>query len=402
MSNFFKMMNSYKYVVRSTRKRSILINFIQQRSVCVDKCIDPVQYKTPLVKKVSKIQRAKYGGRQVVTMIPGVGIGPEVMQQVLNVFKFAGAPINFEVIHLDGSSTNEDFEIALTSIRRNGIAIIGHLDKRHLNTREGIPSIPRNVSLRNELDLFVNCIHCHSLPVPSSRKRIDLVIIRQNTEGEYSMLEHETVRGVIESLKIITRSNTERVARFAFNYARAHKRSRVTTVHKANTMKLSDGLFLETTKRIAQEYPDIIHDDVIVDNCCMHLVSNNAQYDILIMPNLYGTIISNIVCGIMGGPGLFAGVNYGDHYAVFEAATRNIASSIAGKNIANPVAMLSAGVKLLEHLGYTKHSNAIRYAILKTIFIDEIRTPDIGGTATTEDVTSAVNTNISALTPRIW
>lgn len=170
--------------------------------------------------------------------------------------------------------------------------------------------LSRNVALRNELDLYVNVLHCVSYPGVNSRhKNIDIVIVRQNTEGEYAMLEHESVDGVVESMKVITSSNSERVARYAFEYAKRNGRKKITTVHKANIMKLSDGLFLETSKRVAKDYPDITHNNMIIDNTCMQLVSNPHQFDIILTTNLYGAIVSNVVCGLLGGAGLLAGKN---------------------------------------------------------------------------------------------
>ena len=206
------------------------------------------------------------------------------------------------------------------SIKRNGVALKGNIETKS----ESTVIISRNVALRNELDLYINVLNCKSYPgVKSRQKNIDIVIIRQNTEGEYSMLEHESISGVVESMKVVTKFNSERVARYAFEFAKRHGRKKVTIIHKANIMKLSDGLFLETSKRVAKDYPGIEHNDMIIDNCCMQLVSKPHQFDVMIMTNLYGTIVSNVVCGLVGGPGILSGKNYGDHYAVFEPGTRN-------------------------------------------------------------------------------
>ncbi|XP_044740887.1 isocitrate dehydrogenase [NAD] subunit gamma, mitochondrial [Chrysoperla carnea] len=358
-----------------------------------------VQHKTPLIKKISQIPKAQYGGRHAVTMLPGAGIGPELMQHVADIFKFAGCPIDFEVIQVDKHSPDEEMEYATTSIKRNGVAIKGNIEtgKRTLGT------ISRNVALRNELDLYVNVLHCKSVPALTARqKNIDIVIIRQNTEGEYAMLEHESAHGIVESMKVVTASNSERVARYAFDYARKNGRKTITTIHKANIMKLSDGLFLETSRRIAKEYPDINHNDMIIDNCCMQLVSKPEQFDVMMMTNLYGTIVSNVICGLVGGAGLLSGRNYGDHYAVFEPGTRNTGTAIAGKNIANPIAMLNASVDMLEHLGHKQHAGILRRAIDKTISIDRIHTPDLGGTYTSTDVVQSIINNIANSSQRVW
>lgn len=347
-----------------------------------------LQHKTPLTKKITSIPIALYGGRNAVSMLPGGGIGPELMTYVREVFKYAGAPVDFEVIDIDAKAEdNIDLEYAITSIKRNGVAIKGNIETKSKSS----DVLSRNVAIRNELDLFVNILHVKSYPgVVARQKDIDIVIIRQNTEGEYAMLEHESVEGVVESMKIVTESNSERVARFAFEWAKTNGRKKITTIHKANIMKLSDGLFLETSKKIAKEYPEIEHNDMIIDNCCMQLVSRPHQFDVMIMTNLYGSIVSNVVCGLIGGAGLLSGKNYGSHYAIFEPATRNTGKAIAGKNIANPIAMLSAGCDMLQHLGHQQHANLIQRAIFKTISEDKIHTPDLGGTAKSTDVVQRI------------
>lgn len=311
------------------------------------------------------------------------------------VFKYAGVPVDFEDVDIDpNADDNVDLDYAITSIRRNGVALKGNIETR--STEAGVMS--RNVALRNELDLYVNVLHCVSYPgVNSRQKNIDIVIVRQNTEGEYAMLEHESVSGVIESMKVITRSNSERVARFAFEYAKRHGRKKVTTVHKANIMKLSDGLFLDISRRVAKDYPEITHNDMIIDNTCMQLVSNPHQFDIVLTTNLYGSIVSNVVCGLLGGAGLLAGKNYGEHYTVFEPGTRNTGTSIAGKNIANPIAMLNAAVDMLRHLGHKHHSAIIQTAINKTIN-KGVHTRDLGGSATSREVVDNILKHIKIAT----
>lgn len=351
-----------------------------------------VQHSHPYAKKVQAIPKAQYGGRHTVTLLPGGGIGPELMLYVREIFKFAGVPVDFEEVNIDPSSdSNEELEYTITTIRRNGVALKGNIETKSMAT--GV--ISRNVALRNELDLYVNVINCKSYEgVPSRQKNVDILIVRQNTEGEYAMLEHESVPGVVESMKVVTAENSERVARFAFEYARKMNRKKVTTIHKANIMKLSDGLFLETSRRIAKEYPDLQHNDMIVDNCCMQLVSNPHQFDVMNMTNLYGTIVSNVICGLVGGAGLLSGRNYGDHYAVFEPGTRNTGTAIAGKNCANPVAMLNAAVDMLDHLGHAKHAKKIRRAILKTVCVDQVHTADLGGTAKSTEVIESIINNL--------
>ncbi|XP_070507054.1 isocitrate dehydrogenase [NAD] subunit gamma, mitochondrial isoform X2 [Chironomus tepperi] len=342
-----------------------------------------LQHKNPIQKQVAKIPKAQYGGRHTVTMLPGGGIGIELMNYVREIFRYAGVPVDFEVLDIDpNSESNDDLDNAITSIKRNGVAIKGNIETKS----EQVGIISRNVALRNELGLYVNVLHCKSYPgVRCHHKDVDLVVVRQNTEGEYAMLEHESVSGVVESLKIITVEASERLARFAFNYARNNGRKKVTTIHKANIMKLSDGCFLETSRRIAKEFPDIEHNDMIIDNTCMQLVARPSQFDVLLTTNLYGSITSNVICGLIGGAGLYSGRNYGDHFAIFEPGTRNTGSAIAGKNICNPFAMLNASVDMLNHLGHTQHAQAIEAAIYDTIVVDKIHTADLGGTASTTD-----------------
>lgn len=339
---------------------------------------------------------AQYGGRFTVTMLPGDGIGPELMGYVQNIFRYAGVPVDFEEIDLTTNSSEEEFNNALICIKRNGVALKGSIESKY---GDNTSHISRNAALRTELDLFANVLHCKSYPGVRSRySDVDIVIVRQNTEGEYSMMEHENVKGVIECLKIITRKASERLARYTFDYATKWGRKKVTAVHKANIMKLSDGLFLETCRNVSKDYPDIEFNDMIVDNTCMQLVARPQQFDVVVMPNLYGTVVSNIVCGLVGGAGLLSGRNYGDHFAVFEPGTRNTGTGMTGRNIANPIAMLTASCDMLEHLGLQFHSDLIRDAINKTLNVDMIHTPDLGGQATSLDVVQNIIQAIQAST----
>ncbi|XP_077539277.1 isocitrate dehydrogenase [NAD] subunit gamma, mitochondrial-like [Haemaphysalis longicornis] len=332
--------------------------------------------------------KAKYGGRFMVTMLPGDGIGPELMKHVREVFRYGGVPVDFEEVHLDSNQDDlEDVDEAITAIKRNGVALKGNIETRHNSPNYK----SRNVELRLRLKLFVNVIHCKSQEgVPTRHNNIDIVLIRQNTEGEYSCAEHESVPGVVESLKLITREKSEEIARYAFEFARQNGRKKITAVHKANIMKLSDGLFLKCCAETAKDYPEIEFDNMIIDNCSMQLVSNPSQFDVLLLPNLYGNILTNIACGLVGGPGITSGRNYGHDYAVFETGTRNTGKSIAGKNIANPLAMLNASVDLLDHLGLKNDATIIRNAIDKTLNVDKVHTPDLGGQATTRDVVNNI------------
>ncbi|XP_056278997.1 isocitrate dehydrogenase [NAD] subunit gamma, mitochondrial isoform X2 [Pseudoliparis swirei] len=343
---------------------------------------------------------AKYGGRHTVTLIPGDGIGPELLNHVREVFRFSCVPVDFEVVHVNSALESEDdINDAITAIRRNRVALKGNIETKHTMP----PSVKsRNNLLRTSLDLYANVMHCQSLPgVQTRHKNIDIMIIRENTEGEYSSLEHESVPGVVESLKIITRTNSLRIAEYAFRLAREKGRKRVTAVHKANIMKLGDGLFLQCCREVASDYPDISFDSMIVDNTTMQLVSNPQQFDVMLMPNLYGNVVSNVCAGLVGGPGLVPGANYGRDYAVFETATRNTGKSIAQRNIANPTAMLLASCMMLDHLKLYGYATMIRNAILTTMNETRLHTVDIGGQGTTSEVVQSIMRIIQSKGPLI-
>ncbi|KAJ9579172.1 hypothetical protein L9F63_024720 [Diploptera punctata] len=295
-----------------------------------------------------------------------------------------GIPVDFDIVqYSENEDRNSTLRNAILSVRRNGVAMKGNIENPNATIRE----ISHNVILRNELDLYANVIECKSYPgVHSKHKNVDMVIVRMNTEGEYNMLEHESLRGMIESLRIITRKNSERVALFCFEYSRKYGRKKITSVHNSKLMSLADGLFLETTKNIAKNYPDIEHNDMNINECCAKLISEPSTFDVLLMPNLYGNIISHIVCGLMRGVGLISGKNFGDNAAVFETGARHAGWELAGKNIANPCSMLNASVDMLEYLGLYYHAYVIHRAIDKTINKDHIHTQDLGGKATSVDV----------------
>ncbi|XP_069065524.1 isocitrate dehydrogenase [NAD] subunit gamma, mitochondrial isoform X2 [Pleurodeles waltl] len=332
---------------------------------------------------------AKYGGRHTVTMIPGDGIGPELMRHVTEVFRHCCVPVDFEVVNVNSMSSNEDdIQGAIMAIRRNRVALKGNIETNH-NMPPSYRS--RNNLLRTSLDLYANVIHCQSLPgVQTRHQNIDILIVRENTEGEYSSLEHESVAGVVESLKIITRVRSLRIAEYAFKLAQEQGRKKVTAVHKANIMKLGDGLFMQCCKEVAAGYPDITFESMIVDNTTMQLVSRPQQFDVMVMPNLYGNIVNNVCAGLVGGPGLVPGANYGTVYAVFETATRNTGKSIAGKNIANPTATLLASCMMLDHLKLHNYASSIRKAIMGVMNEHRMHTPDIGGNGTTSEVVQSI------------
>lgn len=254
-----------------------------------------------------------------------------------------------------------------------------------------------NLALRKALDLYANIVPCFDLPVPADpksprarRSPLDLVVIRENTEGEYLRLEHEIVPGLVESLKVTTKRGSERIARYAFDYARSNGRRRVTAVHKANIMKLSDGLFMDSCRKIAKEYPDVEYNENIVDACCMNLSRDPSQFDVLVMPNLYGNIVTNVGAGLMGGPGLTPGANIGPESAVFEPGARHVALDIAGSDRANPTAILLSAVWMLRLMGLPTYAGAINDAVYKVLARPDCLTYDQGGSTGTSAFTSAV------------
>uniref|UniRef100_A0A8C4PT12 Isocitrate dehydrogenase [NAD] subunit, mitochondrial n=4 Tax=Equus TaxID=9789 RepID=A0A8C4PT12_EQUAS len=341
---------------------------------------------------------AKYGGRHTVTMIPGDGIGPELMLHVKSVFRHACVPVDFEEVHVSSSADEEDIRNAIMAIRRNRVALKGNIETNH-NLPPSHKS--RNNILRTSLDLYANVIHCKSLPGVVTRHRdIDILIVRENTEGEYSSLEHESVAGVVESLKIITKAKSLRIAEYAFKLAQECGRKKVTAVHKANIMKLGDGLFLQCCKEVAAGYPQITFENMIVDNTTMQLVSRPQQFDVMVMPNLYGNIVNNVCAGLVGGPGLVAGANYGHVYAVFETATRNTGKSIANKNVANPTATLLASCMMLDHLKLHSYATSIRKAVLASMDNENMHTPDIGGQGTTSEAIQDIIRHIRIINGR--
>jgi isocitrate dehydrogenase (NAD+) len=323
-----------------------------------------------------------------VTLIRGDGIGPEVSEAAVAILDAAKAPVAFEevVVGRDAEKSEGDPlpARALESIRRNGIALKGPVGTP---IGKGFASV--NVRLRQTLELYANLRPVQNVPSIESRfTDVDLVVVRENTEDLYSGLEHTVVPGVVESLKIITSAASTRIAHFAFEYARQHGRKRVTAVHKANIMKLSDGLFLDCFRRVAQEYPDIAADDRIVDALCMRLVMNPETFDVLLLENLYGDIVSDLAAGLVGGLGLVPGANLGASASIFEAV-HGTAPDIAGQDKANPTAMLMSAILMLRHLGAGTNADAIEKALLRT-FRDGIKTADIGGTAGTKAFTRAV------------
>ena len=324
-----------------------------------------------------------------ITLIPGDGIGPEVTNAVLRILAATGVSIEWER-HDAGVTAFERTGHALPpplieSIRRNKVALKGPVTTP---IAEGFTSV--NVGLRKALDLYANLRPVWNLPgVPSKFTGIDLVIVRENTEDLYAGLEHEVVPGVVESLKIITERASTRIAEFAFTHARRHGRKSVTAIHKANIMKLGDGLFLECVRTVARAFPDVRYDEKIVDAACMHLVMDPAKFDVLVMPNLYGDIVSDLCAGLVGGLGVVGAANLGTEIGVFEAV-HGSAPDIAGKGLANPMALLLSSVMMLRHIDEGQAAERVMRALGRVLDQGLARTRDLGGTSSTLGFADAV------------
>lgn len=324
-----------------------------------------------------------------VTLIRGDGIGPEVTAAAIRILEAAEVDLEWEpveagigVVPKYGKPLPDE---ALESVQRNRVALKGPLTTI---VAGGFASA--NVELRKRLKLYANLRPVQNVPGIRSRfQDVDLVVIRENTEDLYSGLEHTIAPGVTQSLKIITRDASRLIAEFAFEYARKRDRKEVTAVHKANILKVSDGLFLETCQEVARQYPDIAYDEIIVDNLAMQLVLRPSQFDVLLLTNLYGDIVSDLCAGLVGGLGVVPGANIGEDCAVFEAV-HGSAPDIAGKNVANPLALIFSSLLMLKHLGLESEADRIRQAVFSVTSEGKVRTPDLGGKASTTEFTDAI------------
>jgi isocitrate dehydrogenase (NAD+) len=327
--------------------------------------------------------------KHTITLIPGDGIGPEIIAATVRIIEATGVEINWET-HIIGAQALEKFgttlpESAIESIRHNKIALKGPLTTP---IGKGFTSV--NVGLRKTLDLYANVRPIRALPnIPCKYPNLDLVIVRENTEDLYAGLEHTVVPGVVESIKIITEKASTRISRYAFEFARREGRKKVTAVHKANIMKLSDGLFLECFYNAAKDFPEITADDKIIDNCCMQLVMNPQQFDVMVMENLYGDIVSDLCAGLIGGLGLAPGANIGEIGAVFEAV-HGSAPDIAGQGLANPTAILMSAILMLKHIGERDAAERTEKAMLEVFADGTTITKDLGGTAKTAEFANAI------------
>ncbi len=331
--------------------------------------------------------------KHTITLIPGDGIGPEIVAATVRVIEATGVDIEWETQIL-GSQALEKYgetlpEASIESIRRNKVALKGPI---MTPVGKGFTSV--NVGLRKALDLYANVRPVKALPnVPCRYPELDLVIVRENTEGLYSGIEHIVIPGVVESLRIITEKASRRIVQYAFQYARDNGRKKVTAVHKANIMKLSDGLFLECFYEIAKEFPEIEADDKIIDNCCMQLVMRPEQFDVMVMENLFGDILSDLCAGLIGGLGLAPGANIGEHGAVFEAV-HGSAPDIAGQGIANPTALILSAIQMLRYIGEREAANRLEAALLAVFADGTAITRDLGGTAKTNEFARAIEEKI--------
>jgi isocitrate dehydrogenase (NAD+) len=327
--------------------------------------------------------------RHKVTLIPGEGIGPEVAAATRRILEATGVQIDWEEIagRSDSSSDQEKTvnQAAVESVRRNHVALKGPMATAIAG---GAPSV--NVALRKTLDLYSNLRPVKNMPgVKSHFENVNLILVRENTEDLYSGLEHEVVPGVVESLKIITERASTRIAKFAFEYAKRHRRKKIHAIHKANIMKLSDGLFLRSVRAVAAQFPQIEYKELIVDNACMQMVMDPQQFDMLLLPNLYGDVMSDLAAGLVGGLGVVPSANIGDECAMFEAV-HGTAPDIAGKGFANPTALLMSSILMLDHLGEHTAAERIQNALEKVYREAKHTTRDVGGKAGTEEFADAV------------
>ncbi len=327
--------------------------------------------------------------KHTITLIPGDGIGPEIVAATVRIIEASGVDIEWET-NIIGAQALEKYgttipDSTIESIKRNKVALKGPLTTP---IGKGFTSV--NVGLRKALDLYANVRPIKALPnVPCRYPELDLVIVRENTESLYAGIEHVVVPGVVESIKIITEVASTRIAKYAFEYAKSHNRKKITAMHKANIMKLSDGLFLECYYNVSKGFPEIPADDKIIDNACMQLVMRPEQFDVMVLENLYGDIVSDLCAGLIGGLGLAPGANIGEQGAVFEAV-HGSAPDIAGQGIANPTALLMSGLMMLRHLGEMDAAQRIEDAMMEVYAEGNIRTRDLGGNSKTAEFANAV------------
>ncbi|ORX61596.1 isocitrate dehydrogenase, NAD-dependent [Hesseltinella vesiculosa] len=348
---------------------------------------------TPSLTQAFSAQKNE-NGNYLVTMIPGDGIGPEISNSVKKIFAAAKTPIEWEEVDVTPIIVEGKTAIpqeAIDSVRKSTVALKGPLA-----TPIGKGHVSLNLTLRRTFNLYANVRPCRSVAgYKTPYEDVNTVLIRENTEGEYSGIEHEVVDGVVQSIKLITKEASERVARYAFTYAETVGRDRVTAVHKANIMKLADGLFLDVCRQVSKEFPNIKFDEVLLDRACLHITSDPSLYadTVMVMPNLYGDILSDMCAGLIGGLGLTPSGNIGRDASIFEAV-HGTAPDIAGKDKANPTALLLSGIMMLRHMRLMEQAANVEQAVFKTIAEGKALTADLGGRASNTQFTDAVIANL--------
>ena len=384
---------------RSPLPSSIFDMFATQRAAVALNGLKALSTKTAMRSMASQAASTMPGafnakknanGNYVVTLIPGDGIGPEISESVVKIYKAAGVPIEWEPVSVTPVLKNGKVAIpdeALHSVKKNTVALKGPLA-----TPIGKGHVSLNLTLRRTFNLYANVRPCKSVVgFKTPYDNVDTVLIRENTEGEYSGIEHEVVDGVVQSIKLITKDASDRCARYAFNYAKETGRNRVTAVHKANIMKLSDGLFLSSCQEVAREFPEVKFDDLLLDRACLQIVQDPSIYadTVMVMPNLYGDILSDMSAGLIGGLGLTPSGNIGRDASIFEAV-HGTAPDIAGQDKANPTALLFSSVLMLRHMGLNQFAEQIEKATLKVIADGKVLTGDLGGRSTNTEFTNAI------------
>ncbi|KIY49262.1 putative IDH2-isocitrate dehydrogenase subunit 2, mitochondrial [Fistulina hepatica ATCC 64428] len=352
-------------------------------------------YATP--STAAFVGQKNSNGKYTVTLIPGDGIGPEISESVKQIYAAANVPIEWEEVSVSPILKNNKTVIpdaAITSVKKNKVALKGPLA-----TPIGKGHVSLNLTLRRTFNLFANVRPCVSIKgFKTPYDDVDTVLIRENTEGEYSGIEHEIVDGVVQSIKLITWDASERVARYAFNYARSsNNKKRVTAVHKANIMKMSDGMFLSACREVSKDFPDIAYDEDLLDRACLQITQNPRPYSdrVMVMPNLYGDILSDMCAGLIGGLGLTPSGNIGRDASIFEAV-HGSAPDIAGKGLANPTALLLSSLMMLRHMNLSSYADKIESAALTTISEGKHITGDLGGKASTAEYTGAIVQKLTA------
>ncbi|KAG0261354.1 NAD-dependent isocitrate dehydrogenase [Mortierella polycephala] len=373
--------------------------FAAQRSVTALNGLRAISSKTAMRSMASQAASTMPGafnakknanGNYTVTLIAGDGIGPEISDSVVKIYKAAGVPIEWEPVSVTPVVKNGKIAIpdeALHSVKKNTVALKGPLA-----TPIGKGHVSLNLTLRRTFNLYANVRPCKSVVgFKTPYDNVDTVLIRENTEGEYSGIEHEVVDGVVQSIKLITKDASDRCARYAFHYAKETGRNHVTAVHKANIMKLSDGLFLSSCQEVAREFPEVKFDDLLLDRACLQIVQDPSVYadTVMVMPNLYGDILSDMCAGLIGGLGLTPSGNIGRDASIFEAV-HGTAPDIAGQDKANPTALLFSSVLMLKHMGLNQFADQIEKATLKVIADGKVLTGDLGGKSTNAEFTNAI------------